>query len=583
MRSSSAENITPRHTASQPKEWLLALLSLFERALGSIPFWWSICLGSAGILAVSARHAMNADGLSYLDLASEGVRSGPSGLLNGYWSPGYPALISLALAMFRPSPAQEFPLVHFVNFFIFVLTLWAFDFFLRHWLLSHANGAIGDQEKKDFVPFAFCTFLWFTLECIGVAGVSPDLCVAAIVFLAAGITCRLSLPGSSWKHYVALGFALGLGYYAKAAMFPLGLLFLCVLLLYPPSPGVPRQRQRLLLSLSVFLLMAAPLVTVLSGRVGRLSFGETGRLNYAWYVKGLQRYTGWTGGSPDVFGSPEHPPRKLMEEPLVLEFDSPIKGTYPLWYDPSYWYAGAKVRFNLRQQIAALMGTSQEYMAIFVQTAVFFSGAAVLCILIAYENRLSKLPLRESWLLTWPLAAMSMYALVHVEIRFLAAFFVLLWLAIYGALMFRLNRGVAMALCATVAGTVMILFMIDLVAESARTVKDLVQSRPPDYQTVAAGLRNLGVQRGDRLAVVGFENAFEPYYARYAGLRVVAEIPSTDEFFNLTTPELKSVEERLAEIGVKAVVAKNNSALRNPNWRDVKVSDSVHFSVLKIR
>ncbi len=210
MRSSSAENTAPGHTASQPKEWLLALVSFFERALGSIPFWWSICLGSAGILAVSARHSMNPDGLSYLDLASEGLHSGPSALLNGYWSPGYPVLLSLALALFRPSPAQEFPLVHFVNLFIFALTLLAFHFFLRHWLLSHTDDAIGDQEKKDFVPFAFCTFLWFTLEYIGVGVVTPDLCVAAIVFLAAGITCRLSLPGSSRKHYVALGFALGL-------------------------------------------------------------------------------------------------------------------------------------------------------------------------------------------------------------------------------------------------------------------------------------------------------------------------------------------------------------------------------------
>ncbi len=271
-----------------------------------------------------------------------------------------------------------------------------------------------------------------------------------------------------------------------------------------------------------------------------------------------------------------------MEKPLVLEFDSPINGTYPLWYDPSYWYAGAKVRFNLRQQIAALIDSLRRYKAIFVQTAVFFSGAVVLCILIACEKRLSNLPLRESWLLTWPLTAMSMYALVHVDSRYVGAFFVLLWLAIYGALMFRLNRGVAVALCATVAGTVMIPFMIHLATESAHTVRDLVQSRPPDYQTVAVGLRNLGVQRGDRLAVVGY--AFDPYYARYARLRVVAEIPSTDEFFNLTTQELKSVEERLAGIGVKAVVARNSSALPNPaNWRDVKVSDSVHFSVLKIR
>ena len=524
---------------------------------------------------------MNPDGLSYLDLASEGLQSGPSGLLNGYWSPGYPALLSLALALFRPSPAQEFPLIHLVNFFIFALTLLAFHFFLRRWLLLHTNALhpIGDQEKRDIVPFAFCTFLWFTLEYIGVGVVTPDLCVAAIVFLAAGITCRLSIPGSSTKHYVALGFALGLGYYAKAAMFPLGLFFLGGLVLYLPSPGVPRQRQRLLLSLSVFLLMAAPLVTALSSRAGKLSFGESGRLNYAWFATGLQQYAGWTGGSPDVYGIPEHPPRTLMEKPLILEFDSPIKGTSPLWYDPSYWHAGTKVRFDLRQQIAAIRVTLLVYKAIVIQTAGFFSGAVVLCILIAREKRLSYLPLRQSWLVTWPLTAMSMYAFVHIESRFIGAFFVLLWLGIYGSLMFRLNRRVAVAICATVAGTVMIPFMLDLTATSARTVRDLVRSPQPDYETVAVGLHNLGVQSGDRLAVV--EDPFNVSYARYGRLRVVAEIPDKNEFWNLSALQLKAVAERLTRIGVRAIVSKNRpDSSTVGNWRDVRVSDSVRFSIL---
>src|SRR5262245_25402428 len=104
MQSSSHEGTTACHIASRPKKLLLALISFFEVALGSIPFWWSISLGSAAILALSARHSMDEDGLSYLDLASEALHSGPVGLLNGYWSPGYPALLSLALALFHPLP-----------------------------------------------------------------------------------------------------------------------------------------------------------------------------------------------------------------------------------------------------------------------------------------------------------------------------------------------------------------------------------------------------------------------------------------------------------------------------------------------
>jgi hypothetical protein len=325
--------------------------------------------------------------------------------------------------------------------------------------------------------------------------------------------------------------------------------------------------------------MAAPLVAALSGRVGRLSFGEAGRLNYAWYVDGLQRSSGWTGGSPGVYGTPEHPPRRLMEKPLILEFDSPIKGTVPLWYDPSYWYAGAKVRFDLRQQIAALRDTLRDYKDIFRHTLAYFSGAAVLWILTAREKQSSSLPRREWWLLVWPLTAMLMYAFVHVENRFIGPFCVLLWLTIYGAPMFRLNRLAAVAVCATVVGTVMVVFVDHLVVASARTVRELANPTQPDYQAVAAGLRNLGVQSGDRLATVG--SPFYAYYARYAGMRVVAEIPAADEFWNLGAPELKSVAERLARIGVKAVVAENRPDVSAPaEWRDVRVSDAERFSIL---
>ncbi len=521
---------------------------------------------------------MNPDGLSYLDLASAAVHAGPARLLSGYWSPGYPALLSLALTLFHPSADREFPLIHLVNFIIFVLTLGAFQYFLRGWLaLTEGFRIANNRENREAIPFAFFLFLWFTLEYVGVGEVTPDLCVAALIFLAAGITCRLSLPGSGAKLYPALGIAFGLAYYAKAAMFPLSIIFLGGLLLYPPSSVV--TRPKLLLSLAVFLVIAAPLVAALSARVGGLSFGETGPLNYAWYVSGLPKFTGWANVSTDAYGTPQHPPRKLMDKPLILEFASPIQGTFPLWYDPSYWNAGAKVRFDLRRQIVALRNTLREFKSMISQMTVFLSGALVLFILAAYGNRLSNLPRCASWLFIWPLAAMSMYALVHVESRFLGSFFVLLWIAVFGVLTSRLPATVGLAVCATIAGTVMIPFLAHLAGASMRSVSGLIHSQTPDYQLVAGRLQDLGLRSGDRLAVVGHE--YDPYYARYARLRVVAEIPDADAYWNLSAPELKSVSDRLAAIGVKAIVAANRPDLPAlANRGDVRVSGSVPYSVL---
>jgi hypothetical protein len=517
---------------------------------------------------------MNPDGMHYLDLASDALSGGPSKLVNGYWSPGYPALISIAIVLFRPSSDQEFPLIHFVNFLIFFFAVWAFSVFLRYWLQI-----VSENTKSHVTPFAFSTFLWFTLNFIGVELVTPDLGVAAIVFLAAGVSCRLSLPEASWKHYVALGFVLAVGYYFKAAMFPLGLAFLALLFVLSPfSSGV--NRLKLLLSLSMFLVAAAPLVAALSIRANRPSFGETGRINYAWYVNGLR----WSGGreAPNDINNTtlEHPAPKLLRKPVTLEFTSPIGGTYPLGYEPSYWYAGTKARFDLRQQIAALRETLRTYRdMVFGSAGAFISGAIVLWWLTLHEKVHPIVPRSLWWQLAWPLAAFSMYAFVHVEDRFVGAFFVLLWLAVYGTLMCGVDRRVTVAVLATVLCTVMVPFSAKLAMQSARIARDVVHPRSPEYQTAALGLGALGLRNGDHLAIVGYAN--NCYYARFARLRVVAQIPNTQEFWRLSTPELKVVAQRLTSIGVKAVVASNGpDAPALADWKDVKVSDSLRLRVL---
>ncbi len=544
--------------------------SFFEGALCSVRCWRVICLVCAATLAWSARYAMNPDGLSYLDLASETLKGDPSQLVNGYWSPGYPALISLALLLFRPSPAQEFPLVHLVNFFAFFLALSSFGVFLRYWLAFTFRGE-GAGRRNYAVPFAFSAFLFFMLEFVGMDFVTPDLLVAAAVFLAAGVGCRLFLPGSGWGHYAALGAVVGMGYYVKGAMLPLGIVFLAFLLLLPPSSGV--LRKKLLLSFVTFVLIVAPLVGVMSRRVGGLSFGEAGRLNYAWSVDGVQQYVGWTGGPSGSYGTPQHPPRRLMERPLVLEFASPVKGTYPLWYDPSYWYAGARASFDLRKQIAALGVAWQCFAGILSQAEVFLFGALVLYALTCAERLRPVFPPSQWPLLVWPLAAFLMYGLVAVEKRYLAPFLVLLCFSIYAVPMLQAKRRALAAVCSVLVSTTMITIAAHVAAASAN-----VTSRP-GYQTTGAELRSLGLRDGDGLAVVGY--GFDPYYARYAGLREVAQIPDQTGFWRLTVREMSAVEQHLASLGLKAVVAQNRPcASAAAGWIDLGVFGSQRLSVL---
>jgi hypothetical protein len=171
---------------------------------------------------------------------------------------------------------------------------------------------------------------------------------------------------------------------------------------------------------------------------------------------------------------------------------------------------------------------------------------------------------------------LSLYALVVVERRFLGAFFVLLWLAVYGFLLFRVDVLTRQAILAVV----LCVTMIELLGASARVVRDRPLGQPA-YETVAEALHAVGLKSGDRLALVG--NGVEPYYARVGRLVVVAQIPDADEFWGLSASELNRITERLAKAGVRALVARDRLGGAMPgNWRDLRTSDSTRYSILRV-
>lgn len=571
MQSTSADR-----AMSRLRVRLLSSLSSVGDAVISIQFWWILSIVCAGVLALADRHAMNPDGVSYLDIASSAPQGQVSQLVNAYWSPLYPALIGIVLRIFHPSLSQESFFVHCLNFLIFVFALWSFTYFIEGWLPEAHGGDSASADKNRYIlPFAFCTFLYFTLSFIGVGFVTPDLCVAGIVLFTAGVVLRLSRPGSGWKYYAALGFALGVAYYAKAAMFPFGVVLIGALFVYPPSTNF--NRRKLLLSFSVFLVTSGPLIALVSAQMGKITFGETGRLNYAWYVNGWVQWR----DAPEVFGSSANFLRTSEENLAILDFSSHLHGTDPLGYEPSYWSAGTKARFDLGRQITSLKVTLRVYKRIVIDTIAFLSGAIVLLVLIVREKAHPISIRRFWWQLGWPLAVGLIYALVHVEYRFLGAFLIIFWLGIYGALISRLNKRVAAPVLATVICTVMIPFAAPVPLAGARVARSLLRGPQPDYEEVAVVFNDMGIRSGDRLAVVG--DSFVSYYARVARLQVAAEVPDANEFWHLSAPDFDRALDRLAAIGVKAIVATNRpDSPQLAEWRDVHLSSAPTVSILRL-
>lgn len=561
---------------TQQREPLAAVMPI-PRLIQSAGFWWALCLPLGAALAWGARHSINPDGLSYLDMASEAAHGDVGALINGYWSPGYPALLAAVLWCVSPAPESEFAVVHLANFVVLVGALAAFHWWLRCWSPRVSSGSPAEPWDGYLTPLAWCVFIWLVLVEDGIGRTTPDRLVAVVVFLAAACVCRLSRPGAGLARYATLGAVLALGYYAKAAMLPLGLALIGILLVFPPTRRV--ERAKLLVSLLVLLLLCLPLAVMTSVHLGRPSFGESGRLNYAWYVNGLQFPIGWTGSETDAYGAPEHPPRTLLEQPRTLEFATPIAGTYPLWYEPSYWYAGVKPAFELRKQIAALGSTLQSYSKLLLRLKILLAGVIVLWGVIVLQKGRPGVDRRWWWQVAWPLAACLMYSLVFVTVRYVAVFFVLLFLAVYRGLATRVTRGAAGPVLATVACASALAALGAAQPTLLSAVRDVIHPRPSSDQRIASALHRAGVAPGSSIAVVG--NAFDASYARIAGVRIVAQVMDAEGFSRSSPPELGALVERLASLGVKAIVARRRPAAGVPGrWRDLPAAPDEPLSVL---
>jgi hypothetical protein len=283
-------------------------------------------------------------------------------------------------------------------------------------------------------------------------------------------------------------------------------------------------------------------------------FGDSGRLNQVLWVD---------GASPSYYfqklgiagGHYAHPVRQIFDSPPIYEFATPIKGTLPVWYDPSYWSDGAVPRISLKRQLAVLFASLEYYFNL-----LFSSQAALLAGFLIVFFAAGRRSFGKQLAAQWPvwmmgLVGLGMYALVHVELRYLAAFFVLYWVGLFSGLQAPSGRlGRRLAALATLA---VVIIMAGPPALSVASHLRKIRGGLTDNQwQVAHALQGLGVKPGDRVARIG-GNFGVVYWARMLGITVVAEIPGPNsmEFWN-AKPELQAqVIEKFQGLGVTAVVA----------------------------
>jgi hypothetical protein len=558
----------PERTGSTARMEGLGEKWLSERAL----FFLSIALGT--LQAWFSRYRMDSDGVSYLDVGDAFFRHDWARAVNGYWSPLYAWLEGLALGILKPSMWWESTVVHLVNLLIFFFALFAFRFFLHsmHRSIKPAPPANTDGTlplpEWSLNGLGYCIFLWSSLVLIDVGYVTPDLLVEAFLLLLGGYLVRLR-RGESLAGFAIFGMLCGAAYLSKAVMFPVSI-GLIVILLFSAALSKRRIAGVLLASL-MFVIVGTPFIAALSKQKGRFTFGDSGKLNYAYMVNPGVAQKNWQGEPPEG-GVPKHTTRQLLDRPPVFEFAQPTGGTYPPWFDPSYWDDGAHGTWRLRSQIRVLVQSGRNYTQMLLPQLGLLAGIGIF-LLWGGE------PTRKAITSNWPMIvagglSVGLYSLVLVRERYVAGSFVLIFVAILAGVRLpkspavpAFTRHITLAVMATI-----LLSVLTVVPEwFYLSHTSYGYAWPIDDIRAAEGLQSMGLRPGDPVASVG--DGVVQYWARFGKFRIVAEVFSPQaeriNFWSESWERRKMAYECLRRAGAKVAVVWAPPSGVDPGWTQI--------------
>lgn len=495
------------------------MLSARYRAL-----FWSVAIIAGALQAWTYRFFIEPDGVNYLDVATAYLRHDWPMAINTYWSPLYSWLLTAVLFVWKPSPYWESSALHLLNFVIFLVGMRCGEFLIAEVVALRA------EDGESLPPWALWSLGYSILLFVSLFAIStwldtPDLCVAALTYLAGGLLLRIHSGRADLQTFALYGLVLGLAYLAKTVMFLLGFAFLLAAALAAGRRGIRGSA----VALAFFAAVALPWIAALSRSAGRLTYGDAGWVTYARYVAHS--------------GSPIHAPQILFVRPTVREFSEPIRATYPPWYSPGYWAVGIRPRFDPRAQLREIIRNARGYLRMLSGQKEFVAAFLVLFVAWPGGSRLA-----GQWPLLLPSAsAFSLFALVHAESRFVGGFFVLFWIALFSALRVRRPHLVTYVVLA-----VLLITAVKVVGHSAR-------HSPPHFQWQAAqSLRGMGLSPGEHVAYFGHTTEAD-YWARLGGFRIAADIQKEEMpiFWSLPASARAEIVARLSAVGIRAIMTRD--------------------------
>jgi hypothetical protein len=559
---------------------------------------YAALLVPVGIFAARMQpYQMDGDSMAYMDIADLLRTHQWAGVVNAYWHPLYPATLALAQRLLHPTRWTELGAYLWVNAAIFFACVAAMLWFAAALVRLRTRMQPSEDQSPNGVPLLSKEALQLLGVALVVIGaqrelspgfVKPDALLEACMLAGFAAMLEVLAAGTTtsflaWSPLVGLCF--GLAYLTKSFAFLIALLTIAMMMAFAWLV----QRRPLVRVLSsgalagvVFALIAGPYIAALSHQKHRFDFGDSGALNYAWYVSGTDKMhlEPWMTGD---FGSADvhlvHPEQQLLTHPGIYSYKAEPYGTYPDWFDPTYFNDRIVPRFNL----ARLMHRDKRNLVLIVRYVFNHPEAWLLFALLMIMGarlragslhtgslRTGSL-LRESfWLpmLSLGLAMWGIYSLVNVEERYVTLAYLAVVLPLFAMLRVREDAGDAAAKRNIAAMMIALLAFLALgetlrtALDNRRTLKPLPAPwYSPQIYGAAHGLAALGVAPGDAIACMGEAACLhDPYWQRLAGVRVLTEVynPADDHLIEQLAglPNRQQVYDVVRAQGAKVLVAR---------------------------
>jgi 4-amino-4-deoxy-L-arabinose transferase-like glycosyltransferase len=491
---------------------------------------------------------LDGDAVSYIDIADLLHAHRWAGAVNGYWHPLYPAVLASAQIVFHPSRWTEIPAYYAANYSIFLLELVAMVAFvyaldrLRTRTLSDSTPPLISREALALLGTALVVIA--SQRELAIALVRPDALLQALMLLAFAMLLN-ALATESLIYAPLMGLFFGLAYLTKSFAFVVALLSIGVM----ASIELWVQRRSFLrvciskgLAVIVFAGVAGPYIAALSHQKHRFDFGDSGALNYAWYVGGVEKMhlEPWMTSS---FGPATvhliHPEQQILASPGIYSYRAEPYGTYPDWFDTTYF--NERIIPHLDPPVLIKRDARN---AVLVVRYLFNHPEAwiLLLLLITMGARLRFGNWRRDnfWLpmILLGLAMWVLYGLVNVEERYVTLAYLVVLLPLFAALRTPQPEadefGTTPSSWLPSASTAMIVLLAFIAAgESLRLALEHRRYETalphPWYNAemfgAARSLQQLGVQPGDEVACMGgYACLNQNYWARLAGVRILTEV-----------------------------------------------------------